>query len=218
VPKAAHDAGQVIDSAGFLVFTPDASPCRSTAAADAGGVMITEILADPPDGAAGDTNGDGVRDPADDEFVEIVNTGPRPVCLTGWTLGDTEVAERHVFPLGPPLEPGQTLVVFGGGVPTGRFDGAQVQWADGRLSLSNTGDVLTLRDDTGAVVDQVSWGDHAGGAPAANHWAGSLGIERSLVREPVAGSAWSTHPDRDGSPFSPGTADPVQPGHRTEDP
>jgi hypothetical protein len=206
VPKAAHDAGQVIDSAGFLTFVPNAQPCPPTSAADAGGVMITEILADPPDGAAGDANGDGVRDPAEDEFVEIVNTGPQPVCLAGWTLGDADVADRHVFPIGPPLAPGQTLVVFGGGVPTGRFGGAQVQWADGRLSLSNTGDVLFLRDATGAVVDMVSWGDGASSTPAKSHWDGSLGIERSLVREPVAGATWGAHPDRDGHPFSPGTA------------
>jgi hypothetical protein len=32
----------------------------------------------PARGAAGDANGDGTRDPADDEFVEIVNTGKTP--------------------------------------------------------------------------------------------------------------------------------------------
>jgi hypothetical protein len=180
--------------------------------------MITEILADPPEGPAGDTNGDGVRDPADDEFVEIVNTGPRPVCLAGWTLGDAEDAARHVFPLGPALDPGRTLVVFGGGVPTGRFGGALVQWADGKLSLSNAGDVLTLRDAAGAVVAEFSWGDHAGRTPAADHWPGPLGIDCSIAREPVASAAWSTHPDRDGLPFSPGAAGAVHPDNRNETP
>ena len=35
-------------------------------------VLINEVLADPPDGLAGDANHDGVRSSAEDEFVELV--------------------------------------------------------------------------------------------------------------------------------------------------
>lgn len=205
VPRAGHDAARVIDSAGYLTFVPDAKSCIATRAADAAGLAITEILADPPAGMAGDANGDGERDPAADEFVEIVNRGPEPVCLTGWTLGDAAHADRHVFPIGPALAPGTSLVVFGGGVPTGRFDGALVQWSKAGLSLTNKGDVLTLRDADDVIVRQVSWGDCAGEPRADDHWPGALEIDASLARGPGAGADWAVHPEVDGRRrYSPG--------------
>jgi len=204
VPRAAHDAGRVIASAGFLLFDPEPSPCVPTAAADASGLTITEILADPPSGTAGDANGDGDRDPSGDEFIEIVNAGREPVCLSGWTLGDVKDAERHVFPLGRALPAGGVLVVFGGGVPTGRFGGAEVQRAAAGLGLANAGDVLTLRDGTDTIARRVSWGN-CGGAPCADdHWPGALDIAGSIARRPAPGSRWTSHTAIDGSRFSPG--------------
>jgi hypothetical protein len=174
VPRAGHEVTEMVASAMFFLFHPEKTPCEPTPAAGATGLVIDEILADPPDDRAGDANADGVRDPADDEFVRIVNTGKTSVCLTGWSLGDASKSERHVFPVGDALAPGRALLVFGGGVPTGRFGGADVQWAafDGRLSLSNDGDVLTLRDAADAVVRQVSWGDCAGAPCARDHRSG----------------------------------------------
>jgi hypothetical protein len=170
VPRAAHEVTEIMPSAGFFLFQPNEAPCAPSAAADVK-LVIDAILADPPDGARGDTNGDGMRDPADDEFVEIVNAGTTPACLAGWTLGDASQAERHVFPLGGALPPGRALLVFGGGVPTGRFGGAMVQWAafGGQLNLSNAGDVLTLRDAAGTVAKQVSWGDCDGAPCSRDH-------------------------------------------------
>lgn len=204
--RAAHEVTEVVGSAGFFLFHAGESPCRSSVASTAGGVVIAEILADPPPGDRGDANADGVRDPSDDEFVELVNTGTEPVCLAGWTLGDASDAERHVFPLGGALAPRKTLVIFGGGVPTGRFGGATIQWAAyGRgLSLSNAGDVLTLRDATGIVVKQVSWGDCAGEPCAREHRSGDLGLASSIVRWPEVMGGWAVHRDVSQSDFSPG--------------
>jgi hypothetical protein len=204
VPRAGHDAAQVIDSAGFFLFVPGEVPCTASQAAAAAGLVISEILADPPRGDAGDTNGDGERDPSEDEFVEIVNSGPTPVCLSGWALGDAQDAERHAFPLGRALGPGATLVVFGGGVPTGEFGGAVVQWSSDGLSLQNAGDVLTLRDATDAIVSQVSWGDCSGSPCAKDHWPGELGLGVSLVRRPEPGAGWGVHDEVGGARLSPG--------------
>jgi hypothetical protein len=205
VPRAAHEASEVMGSAEFFLFETDA-PCTPTAGATAGATVINEILADPPKGARGDANADGVRDPSDDEFVEMINTGRTPICMAGWMLGDASDPQRHVFPLGAALSPGQALVVFGGGVPTGRFGGAQVQWAafGGRLDLSNDGDVLTLRDATGTLVKQISWGDCAGQPCATDHRAGELGIENSLVRWPEMVGSWAVHGKVAHLNFSPG--------------
>jgi len=206
VPRVGHDAAHMIESAGFFLFAPRESPCVASRAAEAAGLVITEVLADPPPGAAGDANGDGKRDPSDDEFVEIVNAGKTPVCLSGWALGDASDPERHVFPLGRALAPGGTLVVFGGGVPVGRFDGAEVQWATDGLGLSNDGDVITLRDGADSIVRQLSWGDCGGSPCATDHWPGRLDIGGSLARAPRPGSAWNAHSKVAGSPYSPGSA------------
>jgi hypothetical protein len=154
-------------------------------------------------GAAGDTNGDGVRDPDQYEFVEITNQGSRPVCLEGWTLSDAS-ADRHVFPIGGSLEPGQVVVVFGGGVPTGPFAGARVERAAGGLSLQNVGDLLTLRDAGGRIVDEASWGDCAEKTCATRHWSGDLDIAASLVRAASPSVSWAVHEATTGARFSPG--------------
>lgn len=209
VPHARHDAGEMIDSAGFYLFgagaDPAVAPCDASASGSASNVVVTEILADPPEGMAGDSNGDGKRDPIEDEFVEIFNSGDEPVCLNGWTLGDNEREIRHAFPLDQPLAPGETLIVFGGGVPTGEFGGARVQWADGQLSLSNAGDVLTLRDAEGRIVQQISWGDCDGAPCAGDHWPGSLGIESSIARSPGPGARWVVTARDGGVRSTPGT-------------
>ena len=207
VPRAGHDAAEVIASAGFLLFEPGREPCETSSAAEgAEGLVITEVLADPPPGPSGDVNADGRRDPSEDEFVEIVNTGPARVCLAGWTLGDAERRERHVFPLGRALEPGGTLVVFGGGVPVGGFGGAIVQQARRGLSLSNAGDVLTLSDARDTVVCRLSWGDCSQSPCAKDHWPSDLGIAGALVRRPEPGAPWTVHAAVGGSRLSPGAS------------
>jgi hypothetical protein len=93
----------------------------------------------------------------EDEYVTLRNTGQIPLCISGWTLGDADEKWRHVFPLGTRLKPGESLMVFGGGIPTGDFD-AQVQWArSGQLSLSNDGDNIELRDLAGRLVQSITW-------------------------------------------------------------
>lgn len=200
-PGAGHDVREVIASAGTLLFAPGHASCDSTAGDGAQGLVINEILADPP----GDTNGDGLRSPVDDEFVEFVNAGKTPLCLTGWTLSDAQ-QRRHLFPVGPTLAPGRALILFGGGIPTGDFAGAEVQWASSAtgLSLSNNGDVLTLRDADDRVVRQVSWGDCAGHLCAVDHWRGSLALAGSVVRWPEPLGEFKIHHDVASFGLSPG--------------
>jgi hypothetical protein len=190
IPNVGHDGSRMMQSAGFLIFEPDAELCAPSRVDIAIGISFTEIMADPPSGLAGDLNRDGVRDPQEDEFVEIHNSGPEPVCMSGWTLGDAVREDRHVFPLGTVLEPGETLVVFGGGIPTGEFAGAKVQWSSSGLSLSNQGDVVTLRDARGSIAVAFSWGDEGGSGPAKDHWPTDLGAETSLEGGPEPGSEW----------------------------
>jgi len=211
VPGAGHSSREMIPSAGWYLFREDAeSPCVPTVAGDAEGLVVNEILADPAFELAGDANADGVRSSVDDEFVELVNAGLTELCLDGWILTDAGNPERHRFPLGSRLGPGESLVVFGGGIPTGTFAGAQIQWAafGKRLSLTNVGDVISLIDHQGTLVRQVSWGDCNGQACATEHIPYGLGIDQSVTREPPFFGGFEPHSTVDGSLFSPGTPTP----------
>jgi poly(3-hydroxybutyrate) depolymerase len=205
VPGAGHNTTQMAGSAAWWLFRPDGmSPCAPSLAAEGAKIVFNEVLADPPNDAPGDTNGDGARDNLQDELVELVNTGDAAVCLAGWGLGDAEDPFRHRFPVGTTLGPGEALVVFGGGVPTGAFGGVVVQIADfdGSLSLQNAGDVLRLSTPEGETVTALSWGD-CGSAPcAADHLTDDLERDAAITRSPELTGPWVTH---GGQGYSPGT-------------
>lgn len=115
------------------------------------GLIINEVNYDPADGIAGDANGDGVRDPNQDEFVEIYNDS-LAFDISGFTLSDASQV-RHTFPAGTILPSRGVIVVFGGGTPTGSFGGALVQTASsGQINLNNAGDLLTLKDAQGNTI------------------------------------------------------------------
>jgi hypothetical protein len=139
-------------------------------------VRLNEILADPPADLAGDANRDGERDAADDEFVEIVNCGDMAVDLSGWSLTDATSA-RHIFAeTGATIAPGEFVTVFGGGAPTG-FIGKVLTASTGGLGLANSGDVVYLLDETGAIVDVHSYG-------------GEGGRDESMIRHPDCADVW----------------------------
>ncbi len=161
--------------------------------------IINETLSDPPFGMEGDANGDGMRDDdgfnSEDEFVEIINNTGMDVDISGWTLSDA-VTVRHTFPNGTVVPDGGTIVIFGGGDPTGLFGGAIVQTAStGFIGLNTGGDQVILSDNAGNVLTQVAFGDEGD-------------QDQSLVRDPdLFGNfvAHSTATTANGAFFSPGT-------------
>lgn len=171
-------------------------------------IVINEILADPPDGLAGDANHDGIRDTADDEFIELVNSTTRDLDLSGYelqtrSLTSTTDTLRHRFAPNTLLPAGTALIIFGGGSPDNgnpAFGGAQVVTASrGGLSLTNSGAVVTLRNATGEIVTSVAYGSTLGLRGDLN---------QSLTRTPeVTGtlSLHSTAPGSENRNFSPGT-------------
>ncbi|MCK6514411.1 lamin tail domain-containing protein [Myxococcota bacterium] len=205
LPGAGHNVTQMAGSAAYWLFRPDGeTPCQPSSAADGAKIVFNEVLADPPNDAPGDANGDGARDNLQDELVELVNVGSSAVCLAGWGLGDAEDPFRHRFPVGTSLDPGEALVVFGGGVPTGPFAGVTVQVADfdGSLNLQNAGDLLRLSTPEGDTVTALSWGDCAGSACAADHLSEDLERDAAITRSPELSGGWVTH---GGAGYSPGT-------------
>ncbi|MCB9317159.1 MAG: lamin tail domain-containing protein [Lewinellaceae bacterium] len=125
------------------------------------GFIINETLFDPPGGLAGDANGDGTRDPAQDEFIEFINDSDQPIDLSGFTLFDeTNLATnepRHTFPAGTIIPPGGVYVLFGGGSPSGDFGTAQVGVStSGNMNLSNAEDIIVIKNLQGDEILRFS--------------------------------------------------------------
>ena len=108
-------------------------------------LRITEIFA---------SAGEGSRDAAF-EWVEVHNAGSEPIDLTGWTIADN-VAE-DVLP-GGVVAPGAYVTIGGSAEAAG--GAVDVVLEDGRIGngLANGGDVVTLRDPWGRLVDEVAYG------------------------------------------------------------
>ena len=129
----------------------------------AANVIISEVLADPPEGPAGDSNYDGRRDPDEDEFIELYNAGSRRVSLAGWRLGDAgPLSEYFRFPAKAVIEPGSYVVLFGGGDPS-EFT-IPVYTDDGTIGdgLTDSGEAIHLIDKKGnevAFFSHDTWPD-----------------------------------------------------------
>ncbi len=172
-------------------------------------VVINEVLADPPDGIAGDANHDGLRDGTHDEFVELVNgTSGEVISLGGWTIrtratGSTTENTRFTFALGTSLPAGEAIVVFGGGSfnPSDTVFGcAQVVKATttAGLSLTNSGVTILVRDASGNLITEFSYGGSTGRDGDNN---------QSLTRSPDITGAYVQHTaamGASGRRYSPG--------------
>jgi len=168
------------------VFTPPPPPSDW---------IINEINAD-PDTTAGDANGDGVAQFSDDEFVEIVNNSGAGVDISGWTISDG-FSVRHTFPSGSFIPDSCSVVVFGGGTPTGTFGHSVVQTAStGALGLNNGGDTVTLFDGVGNVAS-TGYGSEGGDNQSLTRDPDVTGMVPLVKHTLATGSG--------GALFSPGT-------------
>lgn len=170
-------------------------------------LVVNEVLADPPTGTEGDANHDGTRDSAQDEFVELVNSTNAVINMSGWTVrthsttSSTETV-RQTFAANTTMPAGEGMVIFGGGTfdPNDPVFGcAQVVKAStGGLSLTNSGLTILVRDGSGNLVTQFSYG----GTTGLNG-----GNAQSLTRSPDITGSFVLHSaaaGASGRKFSPG--------------
>ncbi|MGE6204578.1 phospholipase D-like domain-containing protein [Guptibacillus hwajinpoensis] len=131
-------------SMALTIFTPMGLPAEEAHAATNGDVVVNEIAWM---GTTVDYN---------DEWIELYNSTGSSVSLDGWTLTSADGT------------PGITL---SGSIPSGEYfvlertdDGTLSEVAANQIysgALSNSGEVLELRDESGAVIDKVdAW--HSG--------------------------------------------------------
>lgn len=148
-------------------------------------VVISEINYTPP------------TDGQDTEFVEILNTGPGMVDISGWSWGGV----TFTFPVGSTLAPHGVWVVAMELTDTGdanaesfehyygNGDGTADEFAypvdDGSGGLTDAGEVVTLFDDGGVTVDSFDYTGLLGGSNTAG-----LTVERhsAAAGDFVAGS------------------------------
>ncbi len=189
-------AAQVADQDGTADnMAADYSFSFETAAPFTQMLILNEFQADPASDSTGDANGDGTSNYREDEFVELVNVSGADLDISGWTLSDG-YSTRHIFPAGTVIPADCTIVVFGGGTPSGSFGNATVQVASsGALGLNNGGDTITVND---GVYDQVNYTYGSEG-----------GNNQSLTLDPdINGATFVQHSGATGSGgalFSPGT-------------
>jgi hypothetical protein len=166
-----------------IELEPDLEPVfddSTCTPATAGLIAINEILADP---SGTDINGDGMPDPYQDEFIELLNRTDSAIRLTGLSL---RVNSRTVHLFGADcLAARAAIVVFGGGAPAGLVSRAIV--ADAALKLTNSGATVALVGSDGIdLLDAFSY-DAAADGP------------HSLARNPDGVGTWAPHPEGGGA-------------------
>ena len=141
-----------------------------------GAVVINEVLPNPA--AVLDSVG---------EWFEIINVTAAPVDLQGWTIVSTGDAPHTIS--APLVVPAGGYAVLGRNADPDLNGGVVLQYnyhaAETTLNLSNSSDVLVLRDVTGATVDSVTW------AAAPPNGASRALISATSVNIDVLGSAWN---------------------------
>ena len=169
-------------------------------------IFISEVLADPPSGLAGDANRDGKRDTYEDEFIELYNAGSTPISLAGWWLRDSSSNKYHFqFPANAVIAPHSYILVFGGGNPRGFivpvYTNNKKTTYKGRIGngLTGKGEVIRLIDKIGHEIDVVSH----------DEWP----KKQSFVRKPPNGGPFVPHKTASpaGLPFSPGQTSITRP-------
>jgi len=157
-------------------------------------IIINEVYADVAVDIIGDANGDEFRSAREDEFIELFNQADTTVDISGFEIlvGGTN---RHLFPTATILPAKTFIVIFGGGQPNGLFGGSSVVLASsGNLNLSNAGTTVILKNESGTVVDSMTYAEN--------------NIDASLVRTPEFIGDFAPHTSRAdafGLPYSPGT-------------
>ena len=150
----------VSESATFVYETP--SP-----------LVITEIMYNDA-GAGTDTL----------EYIEIYNAGAVAIDISGYYLGGVV----FTFPAGTLIMPNDyVLVAYSASNMMNTFGVMAMQWTSG--GLTNGGEIITLFDMTGAIVDEVPY-DNAGDWPAESNGMGFSMTLCDITLDNALGTSW----------------------------
>src|SRR3989344_4276863 len=110
-------------------------------------VLISEIMYDAPGADTGR------------EWIEIENTSASPISLTGWKLNEQSVNHMLTVSQGTSTLLGGAFAIIASDPEKFRTDWPHFSGTifDSSFSLSNTGETFSLRNNTSAFVDQISY-------------------------------------------------------------
>jgi hypothetical protein len=94
----------------------------------------------------------------DREYVELFNTGPDPVDISGWVLGGYDPLTTNPSA----TIPASTSIAAGGYYVLGNAGVLNVNQVLAANFLENDNEVITLRDATGALIDAVAYETNRG--------------------------------------------------------
>ena len=163
----------------LIVFTAVAE------AVEPGEVVINEIMYNP------------TTDEPDTEWIELFNITTQEISLNGWTIADAlpdSAGHKHTFPDLSISGEGYFLLEYSEGAATPTANDIYGDDA-GNLQLNNSGDTITLKDDSGTTIDEVTY---------SSSWGGN-GNGKSLERENPWGTSndsnnWASSTDDGGTP------------------
>lgn len=92
------------------------------------------------------------RENLNGEWVRLTNTGEGPVLVAGWTLSDASGTDPYIFPAIVIL-PAESVTVY---VGSGTMNGTALFMGRTNPVFGNSGDMATLKDGTGNIIDQRS--------------------------------------------------------------
>jgi hypothetical protein len=144
------------------------------------GLRLTEIQYDVPLAPNGDTNGDGTRQSAGDEFVELYNSTTADIDLSAYQIIEREKQVVFTFPVGAILPAKKFVVVFGNAIGTtwgtafpagtvkySRYTGATNQGfgpvttstGTTKTNLASNGDrIMIVNPLLADTVAEIAWG------------------------------------------------------------
>jgi hypothetical protein len=159
-------------------------------------VVLNELMPDPASDWS-PSDGDEEYHSLEDEWVEIFNTGPAAVDVTGWRLRDAVSDSSWRFAFDGVLEPGGFFIVYGN--EAYEWEEANGYSKNG-LSLNNSGDTVTLvKADLSTVADQITYESS------------DIGDDRSFGRVPDGTDDWVCN-DGLNPATPPGSGIPPTPG------
>ena len=159
-------------------------------------LIINEVLYDPSNNMLdGDANRDSVYSQDDDSFIEIYNSDTTAFDISGFEIWDDTAAgtNQYTFPPNTSIPAEEVVVVFGGGTPTGTFGSAVVLNAMNGFNFNNSGEVIGIKDTSGAWVLFFD-SDALSGNP-----------NESYTRFPDVTGPFIQHSDSTNVLFTPGT-------------
>lgn len=137
--QAVLDAAQARAQAAEIgLWAPDSCGPATTAS-----IAVGRVRTDPP--------GDESQSP-NEEWIEVRNTGERPVDLTGWGVQDESASHRYQFPDGFRLAAGAGVLLRTG---CGRDTATDLHWCvSGSAVWNNDGDTVIITDPSGNIAAQ----------------------------------------------------------------